>query len=58
VLVLLNFTGASKLQISVEHNWLNNKFVNAFSKLDYNFKQKEVFELQAYEYLVYATNNG
>lgn len=55
VLVLLNLSNNSKINITVEHDWLMQKFGNVFSQLSYTFKRKENFELQANEYLIYAT---
>jgi glycosidase len=53
VLVILNLGSNNGLLISLEHEWLQGSFSNSFSGLSFAFDAKEVFELQAYEYLVY-----
>ena len=53
VLVLINLSSEDKVQITVEHEWLNGSFQNIFSELIFSFHQKESFELMANEYLVY-----
>ncbi len=55
VLVILNLSAKDRLVLNVEHEWLNNRFVNAFSGLIYQFSANEKFELQPYEYLVYCS---
>jgi glycosidase len=53
VLVLLNVSTQGKLKVEVDHHWLTGKFKNIFSGLTFNFNQKEQFELQAGDYIVY-----
>lgn len=53
VLVLLNVSEKDRLQINVDHEWLNGNFRNIFSNLEFQFEQKASFELQAGEYIVY-----
>ncbi len=53
-LVVINLSGNSKLNLSVQHQWLAGTFVNAFSGLEYQFKENEHFEIMAFEYLVYT----
>ncbi len=53
-LVILNFSADNKIQVSVQHQWLNGLFTNVFSGLQFTFNTNESFELMAYEYLVYA----
>ena len=55
VLVILNLSGESKLKISLEHDWLKATFTNVFSQLNYGFQKNESFEIQGYEYFVYAS---
>ena len=52
-IVLLNLSGENKIKILVEHEWLVGIFTNIFSGLSFSFTNKENFELQAFEYLVY-----
>ena len=53
VLVILNVSMQDRLKINVENSWLQGKFRNAFSGMDFIFSGKESFELQAGEYIVY-----
>lgn len=53
VLVILNVSTADRLQIEVNHNWLNGRFRNLFSGMEFSFSTVEKFELQAGEYIVY-----
>lgn len=55
VLVILNMTAKDRIEFSVEHDWLMHEFSNVFSGLTYSFNRKEIFELQAYEYLIYKS---
>ena len=55
VLVILNLLKEDRIHITIEHDWLKGKFVSVFSQLQYQFNSKEVFELQANDYLVYKT---
>ncbi len=57
VLVLLNFSADDKVKIKTENTLLAGKFTNVFSELSYSVKAIETFELQAWEYLMYASNN-
>lgn len=54
VLVLLNFSQSDKLRINIDHPELAGKYKNIFSGLEFTFKQQESFELQAWEFMVYA----
>jgi glycosidase len=53
VLVLLNVSLKNKLNIHVHHDWLSGKFRSVFSNLEFDFKIKADFELQAGEFIVY-----
>lgn len=55
VLVLLNFSAIDKLRISVTDSVLEGTYKNIISGIDYHFKSTETFELQAWEFLVYAS---
>ena len=55
VMVLLNLFSSDKNKITVEHEWLNGSFENVFSQMVYQFREKEEFELQEFEYIVYRT---
>ena len=46
-------TSHNRLRIHVHHDWLKGEFRNIFSGLSFHFHEKEEFELQAGEYLVY-----
>jgi len=54
VLVLLNFSQSDKLRFTVDHAELAGAYTNIISGLEYNFKQQEDFEMQAWEFAVYA----
>ncbi len=56
VLVLLNFSDAEKVVVTIEHDWLKGSFHNIFSGMNYTFTPKELFELQAFEYFVYKSH--
>jgi glycosidase len=53
VLILLNVSSESRVQVTVEHPWLPGKYRQLFSQLVYDFGVKENFELQSGEYLVF-----
>jgi glycosidase len=53
VLILLNVSSESRVQVTVEHPWLPGKYRQLFSRLAYDFGLKENFELQSGEYLVF-----
>lgn len=55
VLVLLNFSQVDKLRFTIENKALNGDFVNVTSGLTYDFKGSVDFEMQAWEFMVYAT---
>ncbi len=55
VLVLLNFSAVDKLHISIEHPALKSVFRNIISGIKYSFTSPEPFELQAWEFMVYAS---
>ncbi len=56
VLVLLNFSAEEKNKIKIDNTLLAGKFINKFTELTYSLKANETFELQAYEYLIYASS--
>ncbi|MBA4197468.1 MAG: 1,4-alpha-glucan branching protein [Chitinophaga sp.] len=53
VLVILNLSTHDRVKVQVSHEWFGGKFKNVFSGLSFQFNSKEIFELQAGEYLVY-----
>ena len=53
VLILLNVSNESRVQVTVEHPWLPGKYLQLFSQLTYDFGVKENFELKSGEYLVF-----
>ncbi len=55
VLVLLNLSGNDRLQFTVEHESLTGSFKNLFSGIHHQLENKNKFELQAREYLVYTS---
>ena len=55
VLVLLNFSPIDKLRINVTDIQLQGTYKNIISGLAYTFNSPEAFELQAWEFLVYAS---
>ena len=54
VLVLLNFSQSDKLRINIQHAELAGTYQNVISGIEYILKAEESFELQAWEYMVYA----
>lgn len=54
VLVLLNISNQERIKVAVDSALLKGDFKNIFSGLKYQFNVKEVFELEPYDYLVYA----
>jgi len=55
VLVILNFSQVDKLHINIQHPNLAGDYINISSGLAYNLKETERFELQAWEFMVYAS---
>jgi glycosidase len=53
VLVILNVSAQDRIQIHIANNWLQGKFRNIFSGLNFSFSGEASFELQAGEYVVY-----
>lgn len=56
VLVLLNFSQVSKIKFTIEHEALTGSYTNITSGLSYNLTSSEQFEMQAWEFMVYASN--
>lgn len=56
VLVLMNFSQVDKLKFSIGHEALTGDFVNVMSGLTYSFNAIVDFELQAWEFMVYAAS--
>jgi glycosidase len=54
VLILLNLSNQSRLQIPINHPWLQGTYSNLFTGVELPFMNEETFELQSYEYLVYV----
>ncbi|MBX2932125.1 MAG: alpha-glucosidase C-terminal domain-containing protein [Chitinophagaceae bacterium] len=55
VLVILNLSDENKVAVIVEHEYIKGNFMNVFSAINFSFNQKEMFELQAFEYRVYQS---
>lgn len=55
VLVLLNFSADTRVKITVAHEWVKGNFRSLASGLHYSFKNEQLFELQAYDALVYIS---
>ncbi len=55
VLVLLNFSSDARLHVHVAHEWVRGNFQSLSSGLQYSFAEENVFELQAYESIVYVS---
>lgn len=55
VLVLLNFSADTRVKITVAHEWVKGNFRSLASGLHYSFKNEHLFELQAYDALVYIS---
>lgn len=55
VLVMLNFSSVDKLLFTIQHDALKGSFTNVASGITYNFKGEEHFEMQAWEFMVYAS---
>ncbi len=56
LLVVLNLSAEEKIKITVEHEWLQGKFKNVFSEMEYTFNGLEQFELMTGDYFVYYKN--
>jgi glycosidase len=55
VVVLLNLSSSDRLRFSINQN-IEGNFINIFSGFTHHFTNSQNFELQRYEYLVYASN--
>ncbi|CAN5302646.1 alpha-amylase family glycosyl hydrolase [soil metagenome] len=55
VLVLLNFSAADRVHCVIKHDSLAGNYYHLFSGIQYTLGAIETFELQACQYLVYAT---
>lgn len=55
VLVLLNLSTDDKVCCTIKHGLLAADYYNLFSGLQHTINSNESFELQAWEYIVYAT---
>jgi len=53
--VLLNLSSSDRLRFSINQN-IEGNFINIFSGFTHHFTNSQNFELQRYEYLVYASN--
>jgi len=56
VLVLLNLSASEKVVCTAKHELLFGDYYNLFSGLQHTINNIENFELQAWEYMVYATS--
>jgi alpha-amylase len=56
VLVMLNLSAQSKIKIKLTDNYVSGKYKSVFSGLQIDINENTSFELQAWEYLIYATN--
>lgn len=56
VLVVLNLSGNDKIVCTIQHELLHADYYNLFSGLKHTLNTSERFELQAWEYVVYATS--
>ena len=56
VLVVLNLSGNDKIVCTIQHELLHADYYNLFSGLQHTLNTAERFELQAWEYVVYATS--
>ncbi|MBG9378730.1 1,4-alpha-glucan branching protein [Panacibacter sp. DH6] len=56
VLVILNLSANDKVICAVQHELLHADYINLFSGLQHTLNNAERFELQAWEYVVYATD--
>jgi alpha-amylase len=56
VLVMLNLSAQSKIKIKLTDNYVSGKYTSVFSGLQIDINENTSFELQAWEYLIYATN--
>lgn len=55
IMVLLNMSEENRVHITLENELLPGSYFNLFSGLSHHFTSKEIFELQAWEYLVYCS---
>jgi len=57
VLVVLNLSPENKVWCTVTHEQLNGTYYNLFSGIHHSLNETEKFELQAWEYIVYVSDN-
>lgn len=55
VLVLLNFSASDRVYCTIKHEYLFGDYYNLFSGIQHTINNIENFELQPWEYMVYAT---
>ncbi|MEX6687836.1 alpha-amylase family glycosyl hydrolase [Danxiaibacter flavus] len=55
VLVILNLSGAERVKIDLADASLKGGYINLFSGLQHHLNEREIFELQPWEYFVYAS---
>jgi hypothetical protein len=55
VLVLLNFSQADRLRVNIQHEALAGGYKNVMSGLEHQLNPQETFEMQAWEFMVYAS---
>jgi glycosidase len=53
VLVMLNFSSASKLKIQITEGVLEGKYTSIFSGIEIDVNKETFFEMQAWEYRIY-----
>jgi hypothetical protein len=57
VLVLLNLMPYDKVHCTITHQQLSGAYYNLFSAIHHRLNNTEKFELQAWEYIVYVSDN-
>jgi hypothetical protein len=53
-MLILNLSAESKLKFQIEEVFISRKFLNVFSGLEIEINTSTYFEMQAWEYRVYA----
>ncbi len=51
-LVIINLSSTNQISVIVDNPWIEGTFENVFSGLQYQFKNKERFELMGFDYIV------
>jgi glycosidase len=56
VLIVLNLSATDKLQLTIKDDKLAGNYVSLVSGVSHTIRNEEKFELQAWEYFIYASS--